>query len=113
MMSIYAIYRDILDVPLSAPCCWCAQDIEANYFWESHGFIPLAFRSGSRGKQRVHICWQRRIREGDTTTPYWFPAQTSAGSIREDRLVLPIPPGTHWRDVMPVVLPGAEENLKL
>ena len=87
-------------------CCWCAQDIEANYFWESLGFIPLAFRAGSREKGRVHIFWQRRIRAGDTSTPYWFPAQTSAGSIREDRLVLPIPPGTHWRDVMPVVLPG-------
>jgi hypothetical protein len=94
-------------------CCWCAQDIEANYFWESLGFIPLAFRSGSRDKKRIHIFWQRRIREGDTTTPYWFPAQTSAGSIREDRLVLPIPPGTHWRDVMPIVLPGHEEKHKL
>jgi hypothetical protein len=92
-------------------CCWCAQDIEANYFWESLGFIPLAFRSGSRGKRRIHIFWQRRIREGDTTTPYWFPAQTSAGSIREDRLVLPIPPGTHWRDVMPIVLPGENRAL--
>ena len=41
-----------------------------------------------------------------TTTPYWFPAQTNSGSIREDRLVLPIPPGTHWSDEMPIVLPG-------
>jgi GNAT superfamily N-acetyltransferase len=83
-------------------CCWCAQDIEANYFWESLGFVPLAFRAGSREKVkggRVHIFWQRRIRAGDCVTPYWFPAQTSAGSIREDRLVLPIPPGMHWRDV--------------
>ncbi len=70
------------------------------------GFVPLAFRAGSRQKGRVHIFWQRRIRFGDETTPYWFPAQTSSGSIREDRLVLPIPPGTHWRDVMPIVLPG-------
>jgi hypothetical protein len=87
-------------------CCWCAQDIEANKFWEAMGFVPLAFRAGSRGKGRVHIFWQRRIRAGDTTTPYWFPAQTSAGSIREDRLVFPIPPGMHWRDAMPIVLPG-------
>src|SRR5688572_14057381 len=21
-------------------CCWCAQDLQANYFWESMGFIP-------------------------------------------------------------------------
>jgi hypothetical protein len=93
-------------------CCWCAQDIRANHFWESIGFVPLAFRAGSRGKQRIHIFWQRRIREGDTTTPYWFPAQTSAGSIREDRLVLPIPPGTHWRDVMPIVLPQEKPVLE-
>jgi hypothetical protein len=87
-------------------CCWCAQDIEANYFWESLGFVPLAFRAGSAKKSRVHIFWQRRIRAGDETTPYWFPAQTSSGSIREDRLVLPIPPGTHWSDAKPIVLPG-------
>jgi GNAT superfamily N-acetyltransferase len=86
-------------------CCWCAQDIEANRFWESLGFVPLAFRAGSRGKRRVHIFWQRRIRAGDETTPYWFPSQTSSGSIREDRLVFPIPPGVSWRDAMPLVLP--------
>ncbi len=87
-------------------CCWCAQDIQANWFWESIGFVPLAFRTGSRGKQRIHIYWQRRIREGDETTPYWFPSQTQAGAVREDRIVLPIPPGTHWRDAKPLVLPG-------
>jgi GNAT superfamily N-acetyltransferase len=87
-------------------CLWCAQDIQANYFWESIGFVPLAFRTGSRSKQRIHIFWQRRIREGDVTTPYWFPSQTKSGAIREDRLVLPIPPGTHWRDAKPLVLPG-------
>jgi hypothetical protein len=36
-----------------------------------------------------------------------FPSQTSGGSIREDRLVLPIPPGTTWRDAKPLILPGA------
>jgi hypothetical protein len=87
-------------------CCWCAQDIEANKFWEAMGFVPLAFRAGSEKKARVHIFWQRRIRAGDVSTPYWFPAQTTGGSIREDRLVLPIPPGTHWSDVKPMVLPG-------
>ncbi len=103
-------------------CCWCAQDIQANWFWESTGFVPLAFRSGSRGKQRIHIYWQRRIREGDETSPYWFPSQTTAGAVREDRIVLPIPPGTHWRDAKPLVLPqrsacagtaGAEGSLAL
>jgi GNAT superfamily N-acetyltransferase len=85
---------------------WCAQDIQANWFWESLGFVPLAFRTGSRAKQRIHIFWQRRVRDGDDATPYWFPSQTSGGAVAEDRLVLPIPPGTHWRDAKPVVLPG-------
>lgn len=86
--------------------CWCAQDIQANWFWESLEFIPLAFRAGSRSKQRIHIFWQRRIRDNDDSTPYWFPAQTSAGAIGEDRIVLPIPPDTHRRDAKPMVLPG-------
>ncbi|MEO6437084.1 MAG: hypothetical protein ABIP55_15175 [Tepidisphaeraceae bacterium] len=60
----------------------------------------------------MHIFWQRRIRAGDTTTPYWFPAQTSSGSIREDRIVLPIPPGTHWSDAKPLILPGNPEESK-
>ena len=32
-------------------CCWCAQDLDANYFWESLGFVPLAFRAGAGGKR--------------------------------------------------------------
>ncbi len=89
-------------------CCWCAQDLSANHFWEAMGFLPLAFRTGSRtpGKERIHIFWQRRVREGDTETPYWFPSQTIGGMIQEGRLVIPIPPGTHWSDPMPMILPG-------
>jgi hypothetical protein len=86
-------------------CCWCAQDLSANYFWESMGFVPLAFRTGSAAKSRVHIFWEKRIRSGDETTPYWFPAQTGGGAIREDRLILPIPPGKHWSDEMPRIVP--------
>jgi hypothetical protein len=89
-------------------CCWCAQDIRAGYFWEALGFVPLAFRSGSRDKQRIHIFWQRRVRGDDAgpgATPYWFPYRTDAGAVREDRIVLPIPPGLTWRDPLPVVVP--------
>src|SRR4051812_19382680 len=75
-------------------CCWCAQDIEANRFWEAMGFVPLAFRAGSEKKQRVHIFWQKRIREGDTTTPWWFPSQTTGGAGFEGRLGFPRPPRT-------------------
>ncbi len=95
-------------------CCWCAQDLEANYFWESLGFVPLAFRTGARRsgakkEPRIHIFWQRRVREGDAETPYWYPSETSGGAVRENRIALPIPPGTHWSDAKPAVLPGVEE----
>src|SRR5688572_16687997 len=92
-------------------CCWCAQDIEANRFWESMGFLPIAFRAGSEKKSRVHIFWQRRINADDATTPYWFPSKTESGAIREDRLVFPIPPGTHWTEVKAVQLPGVGGQL--
>jgi hypothetical protein len=99
-------------------CCWCAQDLHANKFWEACGFVPLAFRTGARtkgknGAPRMHIFWQKRIREGDTTTPWWFPSQTSGGAMMEDRLVFPIPPGTHWSDAMPIVLPGASAGERM
>ena len=94
-------------------CCWCAQDLKANEFWEAMGFSPIAFRTGSRtkgkgGTRRMHIFWQKRVRQGDMTTPWWYPSQTGGVELREDRLVFPIPPGVGWRDVLPVVLPAVE-----
>jgi ribosomal protein S18 acetylase RimI-like enzyme len=94
-------------------CLWCAQDLAANHFWESIGFLPIAFRGGSQKKGRVHIFWQKRIREGDVgekATPWWFPSQTSGGAMAEDRLAFPIPPGTHWSEVTPVILPGEDRG---
>jgi hypothetical protein len=69
------------------------------------GFVPLAYRAGSEKKRRVHIFWQKRIRHGDDETPWWFPAKTDAGAMGADRIVLPIPPGKHWSDEMPILLP--------
>ncbi len=63
-------------------CLWCAQNLDANYFWESLGFVPIAFRSGGAGKRKggwVHIFWQKRIVEGDTETKWWYPYQTNGG----------------------------------
>jgi hypothetical protein len=88
-------------------CCWCAQDLAANQFWEAMGFVPLAFRAGSEKRRRVHIFWQKRIRGGDDETPWWFPAQTQGGSMA-DRLVFPIPPGVHWSEVRPPEMPNGE-----
>ena len=89
-------------------CCWCAKDLEANYFWESMGFVPIAFRAGSSKKARVHIFWQKRIVEGDEQTKWWYPSKTDQGAIREDRLVFPIPPDVSWKDVEAVAMPEAE-----
>ncbi len=88
-------------------CCWCAKDLEANYFWEAMGFVPIAFRAGVSRRSRVHIFWQKRIVEGDEQTKWWYPLQTNGGAIREDRIVFPIPPGVSWRDVEAVAKPEA------
>jgi len=77
------------------------------------GFVPLAFRAGSEKKSRVHIFWQKRIRAGDASTPWWFPSQTTGGSMRADRIVLPIPPGKRWDDGMPRILPAEPQVPKL
>ncbi|MEM1098656.1 MAG: hypothetical protein AAGH92_07700 [Planctomycetota bacterium] len=104
-------------------CCWCAQDLEANRFWEAMGFVPLAFRTGSPREKvkrpdgskgpRIHIFWQKRIRLGDGEpgdasggTPYWYPSETSGGAIGASRIVLSIPLGTHWSEAKPAVLPA-------
>ena len=90
-------------------CCWCAQDLDGpNRFWEALGFVPLAYRGGSIAKARVHVFWQRRVHRGDDC-PWWYPSQTTGGSIREDRLVLPIPPDGHWSQTRPVLLPGMRD----
>lgn len=65
----------------------------------SCGVQPSALR-----RARVHIFWQKRIRAGDTATPWWYPSTTGGGELREDRLVFPIPAGVSWRDVGPIVL---------
>jgi hypothetical protein len=94
-------------------CCWCAQDLAANKFWEAMGFVPLAFRAGSEKKGRggrTHILWQKRISEGDDVTPYCYPFQTTGGAMRADRLAFPIPPGTHWSEVEAVNVPMVDAD---
>jgi hypothetical protein len=46
------------------------------------------------------------VRAGDDATPWWFPSETTGGAIGAARIVLPIPPGKHWSDELPVSLPG-------
>ena len=103
-------------------CCWCAQDLEANRFWEAMGFVPIAFRTGGgrtkKAGPRVHVLWEKPIRGEDVAalgrgefSGWWMPSKTGAGSIGEDRIVLPIPEGVHWQDEMPVLLPEVPREL--
>jgi hypothetical protein len=91
--------------------CWCAQDLAANRFWEAMGFVALAFRTGSRKRDRIHIFWQKAIRaedcggQGANFRGWWYPSETGSGAMREDRIVLPIPPGVDWAEAKPRVLP--------
>ena len=93
-------------------CCWCAQDLAANRFWESLGFVPLAYRGGSTSKRRLHVFWQCRVHQGDDC-PWWYPSQTTGGSIREDRLILPMDPNQHWTQTRPVLLPGMRNQKQI
>ncbi|MEM1444650.1 MAG: hypothetical protein AAGF84_01215 [Planctomycetota bacterium] len=110
--------------------CWCRQDLDANRFWEAMGFVPIAFRAAGRstlekmkkkqGTTRggVHIFWQKKVRAcdqnacgvGDTSGGWWYPYETRGGAMMAGRVCLPIPPGVHWSEVMPAVLPGSEER---
>ena len=103
---------------------WCAQDLEANYFWEAVGFRPLAYRAGSRKKERVHIYWQRRVWADDQATHLWFPDRTWGGAMRENRTVIPIAGGDTWtseKDLalslpaegLPPMIPGSRGSRKL
>ncbi len=101
-------------------CCWCRQDLAANKFWESLGFVPVAFRSGGKAhhggtegterrgldqRKRTQVFWQRRVCVEDEVTPLWYPFQTRNGAIREDRLVFPMGTREHWSEARPPTLP--------
>ncbi len=103
-------------------CCWCAQDIEANRFWESMGFVPLAYRNGaeknrrvgkSQSNARVHIFWEKKIRGNNDSCHWWYPCKTDQGAMRADRIALPVPPGVDWRDLKPIEIPGVTDQPKL
>lgn len=107
--SLVKAWFESLPFGVRLACCWCAQDLPANAFWQSVGFVPLAFRTGSRSKQRAHIFWQRRVRVGDSID-WWFPYKTAGGGLAEDRCVLPFPPGQDWSEALPTVLSQSSDT---
>lgn len=89
--------------------CWCAQDIDANLFWESLGFLPIAWRAGSVSKQRVHIYWNRPLL--DDLAELWVPEQTANGLMRGPREVHLLEPGQDWNDPIRPNWSGIEATL--
>ncbi len=67
---------------------------------------------GKRGT-RTHIFWQKRIREGDGTTKLVVSGEDGCRCVAADRIVLPIPPGKHWSDELPILIPTEQEIPKL
>lgn len=110
--SLVAAWLEALPFGMRLAVCWCAQDLPANHFWASVGFRAMAWRTGSRTKQRPHIWWCRHVRIGDDF-PLWMPAKTQGGAISEERLIVPILPGQHWGDALPVLIPSAKGDTVL
>ena len=77
---------------------WCAQDIEANEFWQACGFEPIAARHGSRRKGRVHIFWVGRTMRGRHEA-LRYPRSTKGGLMREHREVFGLKPGEVYTEV--------------
>lgn len=110
--SLVAAWIEALPFGMRLAVCWCAQDLPANNFWEAVGFQAMAWRTGSRTKQRPHIWWCRRVRVDDQF-PLWMPAKTHGGAIGEERLIVPILPGQHWSDALPSLMPKGKGETTL
>jgi hypothetical protein len=86
---------------------WCAQDIEANEFWNACGFEAIAARHGSRRKGRVHIFWVGKTPGRGANEPLRYPRYTKGGLMREHREVYGLAPGSEYKEVVLPELEGA------
>lgn len=77
---------------------WCAQDIEANLFWEAIGFSALAWRAGSVRKGRIHLYWSRIQSLAPAHYVQHVPAGTKDGLLHAKRVVKLFEPGAPWSD---------------
>jgi GNAT superfamily N-acetyltransferase len=78
---------------------WCAQDIDANEFWNACGFEAIAARHGSRRKGRIHIFWVGRTPRG-AGEELRYPRFTHGGLMRERREVFGLKPGDEYKEVV-------------
>lgn len=78
---------------------WCAQDIDAGFFWASCDFNAVAWRLGKKQGRRVHLLWVRGLAVPNVPSRFPVPGTTNAGQLRKARIVSRIMPGQTWRDV--------------
>lgn len=49
--------------------CWCAADLQANYFWRAAEFTLMQTAEGGRRRKRHMLLWAKRLaHDRDTTT---------------------------------------------
>lgn len=92
-------FMDVMEPNIRLIGLWCAQDIEANEFWNACGFEAIAARHGSRRKGRVHIFWVGRTPGKGAREPLRYPKVTRGGLMREQREVYGLEPGDEWKKV--------------
>lgn len=69
---------------------WCAEDLEANAFWQSMHFRALAVRAGGRTDKRIHYLWWRPTELSLPLDPPTLPQQTWSGGARALRQITPL-----------------------
>lgn len=96
--ALVASYLSAMPETCRAIILWCAQDLEANYFWRSMGFDAIAWRAGSKRKGRIHILWEGNVPHNAPLESRYLPSKTTGGVLRGDRLVFPLKDGETWVD---------------
>lgn len=97
--TLVARYIDRLPTDRQAMGLWCAQDIAANEFWESIGFVAMAARFGGAKKNRLHLFWRKALTPLLRRDQVIIPATTSGGMMMAPREVLVFEAGQDWRTV--------------
>jgi hypothetical protein len=92
-------FMDAMEPNIRLIGLWCAQDIEANEFWNACGFEAIAARHGSRRKGRVHIFWVGKTAKGKHEQ-LRYPKHTKGGLMREHREVYGLAPGEVYKEVV-------------
>jgi hypothetical protein len=78
---------------------WCAQDLDANQFWEAADFQALAYRVGSHAKRRIHILWRRLLNAAPHAALPPLSGLSTSGQTRRTTVTVPLKFGERWQDI--------------